>query len=82
MGWPPHYYYPHVREYTVHELRQFLEGHHFTIEKIETLDVYDDVPPEKSASISDMLAENGYSTELRGDCTFVIARKRLVTQDN
>jgi hypothetical protein len=82
MGWPPHYYYPHVREYTVHELRQFLEGHHFFIERIETQDVYDDVPAEKSAAISEMLAENGYSTELRGDCTFVIARKRVAVEDN
>jgi predicted SAM-dependent methyltransferase len=82
MGWPPHYYYPHVREYTVHELRQFLEEHHFSIERIETLDVYDDVPAEKSAAISNMLAENGYSTELRGDCTFVIARKPPVTEEN
>jgi predicted SAM-dependent methyltransferase len=82
MGWPPHYYYPHVREYTVHELRQFLEEHLFSIERIETLDVYDDLPEDRSAAISNMLAENGYNTELRGDCTFVIARKRVVYEDN
>ena len=75
MGWPPHYYIPHVREYTVHELKGFLETHHFVIERIETLDVYDDLPAEKCQAISSMLANNGYSPDLRGDCSFVIARK-------
>jgi SAM-dependent methyltransferase len=75
MGWPLHYYYPHVREYTVHELRKFLEEHLFSIERIETLDVYDDVPADKSSAISNMLIQNGYSTEFRGDCSFIIARK-------
>jgi SAM-dependent methyltransferase len=75
MGWPPHYFIPHVREYTVHELKGFLEDHHFAIERIETLDVYDDLPSDKYRELSGLLADNGYSPELRGDCTFVIARK-------
>jgi SAM-dependent methyltransferase len=75
MGYPPHYYHPHVREYTVHELKRFLEEHGFTVERIETLSVYDDLPSDKCAAISKMLADNGYLLEHRGDCSFVIARK-------
>jgi hypothetical protein len=82
MGWPPHYYYPHVREYTVHELKQFLEEHLFCVERLETLDVYDDLPADRSAAISDMLAKNGYSKELRGDCSFIIARKQIPNGGN
>jgi len=75
MGWPPNYYYPHVREYTVHELKNFLEEHRFVIERMETLNVYDDLPSDKCEAISSMLANNGYSLALRGECSFIIARK-------
>jgi hypothetical protein len=75
MGWPPLYYYHHVREYTVHELAKFLQEHGFTIERIETLDVYDDLPSDRVAEVSALLAQNGYSLEHRGGCSFILARK-------
>jgi SAM-dependent methyltransferase len=75
-GYPPFYFQPHVREYTVHEVRVFLEErHHFSIERIETIDVWNDLSAELSASILSILAQNGYSTDNRGECTFVVARK-------
>jgi SAM-dependent methyltransferase len=75
MGWPPHYHQPHVREYTVHELKRSLEEHHFSVERIETLNVYDDLPEHTVESMRKIVSGNGYSADDRGDCSFVIARK-------
>jgi len=75
MGWPPHYYYPHVREYTIHELRRFLESHNFAVERSATFPVYDDLPEDECKKVSNILAHHGYSVADRDDCTFIIARK-------
>jgi SAM-dependent methyltransferase len=75
MAFPPHYHIPHVREYTVHELKRSLEEHHFSVERIETLDVYDDLPEDAVKSIRKILVKNGYTPHYRGDCTFIVARK-------
>jgi SAM-dependent methyltransferase len=75
MGWPNYFFMPHVREYTVKELKTFLEEQKFSIERMETLDVYDDLPPNEREEITNLLGKGGYSTEYRGECSFVIARK-------
>jgi SAM-dependent methyltransferase len=75
MGWPHYYYLPHVREYTIHEIKNFLEELHFSVERMETLDVYDDLSSDKREEILSLLAGKGYSLDYRGECTFIIARK-------
>jgi SAM-dependent methyltransferase len=75
MGRPPYYYLPHVREYTIHEVRDFLEELHFSVERIETLNVYNDLTPDKRDEILHLLASKGYSLDYRGECTFIVARK-------
>jgi hypothetical protein len=75
MGWPHYYFMPHVREYTVYELRDFLVEQRFSIERMETLDVYDDLPSDHREEIASLLALHGYSPENRGECSFIIARK-------
>jgi SAM-dependent methyltransferase len=64
---------PHVREYTPQELREAVEAAGFEIEYLFT-----EKPPGYNSDlfIRGVLERNGYPTDLRGEQTFCVARKR------
>jgi len=64
---------PHVREYTPPELREAVESAGFEVENLFT-----EVIPGYGTDlwVKDFLDRNGYSSALRGEQLYVIARKR------
>jgi len=88
-GFAP-FYYPkfthpigksrHYREFSPQELVTMLEAAGFEIEMLQTLDVWRETPEgfdygEIYAGPETLLAAAGFETDLRGEDTFVIARK-------
>jgi SAM-dependent methyltransferase len=64
---------PHVREYTPYEVREVVEAAGFEIEYLFT-----EKAPGYNSNLffREILERNGYPTELRGEQTFCVARKR------
>jgi len=64
---------PHVREYTVPELREAIESAGF-----ETVNVFTEVIPGYGTEkwVKEFLQRNGFSAEFRGEQIYCIARKR------
>lgn len=68
---------PHVREYTPPELREAVESAGFDVEHL-----FSEVIPGYGTDlwVKDFLERNGYSTALRGEQLYVIAKKRAARQ--
>jgi SAM-dependent methyltransferase len=73
---PPALFRPHVREYAPYELDELVRAAGFAIERRETIDVWRNAISEADHQrIVRFLAGAGYSTELRGEDIFLLARK-------
>lgn len=79
-GYAPHFfmkysksatYHRHNIEYAPHQLVDVLKSGGFSIRKLWTEDTFENSIPDAI----DLLQKNGYSTDQRGDNTFVIAEK-------
>lgn len=79
-GWRPHFYmqytrdrspYRHNFEYDIHALVLLLKAAGFTIEHLETQDVFEPTLPEAA----DFITRNQLPAEFRGDDIFVLARR-------
>lgn len=89
LGKSPYFWIHHVREYTPAEVRYMLERANFKIEKINTIDTWANrwhtgdnpflefnIKWEKNESIiMNFLKENSFTTDLRDDTMFILARK-------
>jgi SAM-dependent methyltransferase len=88
LGKPPCIYLFHVREYTPLEIIYFMNTYHFTIDKIETMEIYnsdeDSGPEYQFGSITnadtfrivdEILDKYGFDKTLRGDAILVHCHK-------
>jgi hypothetical protein len=71
----PFQYHPHVREYTISDVRSIFEGAGFEVTLVDTVNVWNPPPYIDRERIRDVLAANGYATDLRGDDAFLAFRK-------
>lgn len=76
-GVAPYLYRPHVREYSVQEVVDMVKHAGFTVERIETHDVWQNaISPEAHDRIVKFMAQTGwYAPDRRGEDTFILARK-------
>lgn len=72
---PPINYYPHFREYSIGELKEFAENHKFAVLKIDTFDSWNEYQPKSRSEILSLLSQNGYSTENRKENIFMLWQK-------
>lgn len=73
---PPMLYRPHVREYSPYELDEMVRAVGFEIINRETLDVWRNAISDKAhKAISKFILAENYPPELRGECTFLLAKR-------
>jgi SAM-dependent methyltransferase len=79
-GWRPHFFMQYERarsphrhniEWDIHGLATMVRAAGFTIDRLETEDVFESTMPEALA----LLERSGLSTDHRGDCIFLLAHK-------
>ncbi len=73
---PPMMYRPHVREYSPYELDEMIRQIGFEIIRRETLDCWlNAIGKNSHRKIAAFINDAGYSTDLRGEDIFCLARK-------
>lgn len=72
---PPMNYYPHVREFTIGELKRWTEERGFEVIKVDTYDIYGEYQPGCKQQVESMLVEKGFLTKYRGDGIFMLLKK-------
>lgn len=73
---PPMVYRPHVREYTVHEINGFCSNAGFRLERLETLESWNNCMSEQShRAIGRFIKSSGHTSKHRGENIFSLFRK-------